>query len=63
MPVKMCADPCVLGYGDEVSPSPWCLVLDIISFPSSPLENEVFKPIFQQPAKSWEYFRDFVAVM
>jgi len=30
--------------------------------PSSPLENKVFKPIFQ-PAKSWEYFHDFVAVM
>jgi len=32
MPVKMFPDPYEWGYGEEVSSSPWHLVLDIVGF-------------------------------
>ena len=42
------------------------LALTKIQFKGSEfsLENEVFKPFFlQQPGKTWEYFRDFIAAV
>ena len=32
MPVKMFPDPYKLGYGEELSPSPWRLMLDVVGF-------------------------------